>query len=55
MCTIYSVPPVSCVLSTQLPETVTNEGVEKASYAIFGASAVGALGLSAYSSEPKTK
>jgi hypothetical protein len=32
---------------------LTNEGVEKASYALVGTSLVGALGLAAYSSAPK--
>lgn len=37
----------------KMPETVTNEGVEKASYAIFGVATVGSLGAAAYSITPK--
>ena len=39
----------------KMPETVTNAGVEHASYVMFGGATVGALGLAAYSTEQKAK
>mmetsp|Transcript_42434 Transcript_42434/g.96022 ORF Transcript_42434/g.96022 Transcript_42434/m.96022 type:complete len:154 (-) Transcript_42434:247-708(-) len=37
----------------KMPETVTNAGVEKSSYALFGVATIGSLGLAAYSTEKK--